>query len=69
MGDAQVHAIEARINATAPGQLVELEWPATRIETGYAAGNQIAPYYDALVGKLLLRLLHEHKRYKNYDKL
>lgn len=54
VGDAQVHAIEARINATAPGQLVELEWPATRIETGYAAGNQIAPYYDALVGKIIV---------------
>jgi len=58
------HAIEARIYAEdpvrffpSPGKLEALELPlgqGVRVETGYAAGNSITPYYDPLIAKLIV---------------
>lgn len=58
-------AIEARINAEdvaqgaflpAPGLIEELQAPAAehlRFDTGYESGDEVSPYYDSLVGKLV----------------
>ncbi len=60
------HALEARIYAEDPaqgflpatGRIVHLATPAAsrhvRIDTGVAAGDQIAPYYDPLIAKLIV---------------
>lgn len=58
------HAIEARIYAEdpvrffpSPGTLRELRFPSgpgIRVETGYAAGNAVTPYYDPMIAKLIV---------------
>ncbi|RYE93111.1 MAG: hypothetical protein EOO75_05130 [Myxococcales bacterium] len=59
------HAVEARLYAEdpakkfapQPGKLARLVWPAAtddlRIETGFEQGNDITPYYDPLIAKLV----------------
>lgn len=59
----QGHAIEARLYAEdplrflpSPGVLQQLRWPAgegIRIETGYAEGNRVTPYFDPMIGKII----------------
>jgi acetyl-CoA carboxylase biotin carboxylase subunit len=59
------HAIEARIYAEdpvrffpSPGHLKTLRFPGgegVRVETGYAEGNQVTPFYDPMIGKLIAR--------------
>jgi 3-methylcrotonyl-CoA carboxylase alpha subunit len=63
----QGHAIEARIYAEDPareflpsiGTLLHLSTPATsaelRIDTGVRQGDEITPYYDPLIAKLIVR--------------
>jgi 3-methylcrotonyl-CoA carboxylase alpha subunit len=60
------HAIEARIYAEDPdrgflpsiGRLVHLQAPATdagvRVDTGVRAGDEITPYYDPMIAKLIV---------------
>lgn len=59
------HVIEVRINAEnpdlnfmpAPGTIDELEWPlgpGIRIDSMAYAGYKIPPYYDSLIGKLIV---------------
>ncbi|WP_408590751.1 acetyl/propionyl/methylcrotonyl-CoA carboxylase subunit alpha [Novosphingobium sp.] len=59
------HAIEVRINAEdpdadfrpAPGTVTRAAWPAgpgIRIDTHIAQGGQIPPFYDSLMGKLIV---------------
>jgi acetyl-CoA carboxylase biotin carboxylase subunit/3-methylcrotonyl-CoA carboxylase alpha subunit len=64
-GSRRGHAIEARIYAEdpaksflpQPGKLNELEWPAAtadlRIETGLRRGDEVTPYYDPLLAKIV----------------
>jgi acetyl-CoA carboxylase biotin carboxylase subunit/3-methylcrotonyl-CoA carboxylase alpha subunit len=59
------HAIEARIYAEdpaksfapQPGRLTRLSWPAAasdlRIETGVREGDEVSPYYDPLLAKIV----------------
>ncbi len=61
----QGHAIELRLYAEDPerdylpsaGPLALLRFPAPsdtlRVETGYAQGDRVSPYYDALIAKLI----------------
>ncbi len=56
------HAIEVRLNAQAQGALLatgRLEtfrlFTGARVDTGYREGDQILPYYDALVAKILVK--------------
>ncbi|MFD1318317.1 acetyl-CoA carboxylase biotin carboxylase subunit [Loigolactobacillus zhaoyuanensis] len=56
------HAIEVRLNAQAQGTLLATGQLTTfnlftgaRVDTGYRTGDQILPYYDALVAKLLVK--------------
>ena len=70
------HAIEARIYAEdpvrffpSPGTLKALSFPSgpgIRVETGFAAGNVITPYYDPMIAKLIV---HDDNRDKAIDKL
>ena len=59
------HAIEVRINAEdpfadfrpAPGRVARAAWPAgpgIRIDSHIAAGGEVPPYYDSLIGKLIV---------------
>lgn len=58
------HAIQARIYAEdpvrffpSPGLLKTLRLPAgkgIRVETGYAEGNRITPYYDPMIAKVIV---------------
>jgi acetyl-CoA carboxylase, biotin carboxylase subunit len=59
------HAIEVRINAEdwradfrpSPGRLTRAAWPAgpgIRIDTHLASGGDVPPYYDSLIGKLIV---------------
>ena len=59
------HAIEVRINAEdstadfrpAPGTIETLRWPSgpgVRIDSMAFAGYTIPPYYDSLIGKLIV---------------
>jgi 3-methylcrotonyl-CoA carboxylase alpha subunit len=59
------HAVEARLYAEDPakgflpasGVLAHLEWPGRvpglRIDTGVAAGDDITPYYDPMIAKII----------------
>lgn len=59
------HAVQARIYAEdpvrflpSPGPLTEFELPGgegIRIETGFAAGCSITPYYDPMIAKVIAR--------------
>ncbi|QHE86050.1 acetyl-CoA carboxylase biotin carboxylase subunit [Hydrogenophaga sp. BPS33] len=61
--ELQGHAIEARIYAEdpvrffpSPGPLKTLRFPraeGVRVETGFAEGNTITPFYDPMIGKLI----------------
>jgi acetyl-CoA carboxylase biotin carboxylase subunit len=61
----QGHAIQARIYAEdpvrffpSPGLLKTLRLPAgegLRVETGYAEGSRVTPFYDPMIGKLIAR--------------
>ncbi len=66
-GDVAVqgHAIEVRINAEdwradfrpSPGRVARAVWPAgpgIRIDTHIASGGEVPPYYDSLLGKLIV---------------
>jgi acetyl-CoA carboxylase, biotin carboxylase subunit len=59
------HAIEVRINAEnwradfrpSPGTVTRAVWPAgpgIRIDTHMASGGEVPPYYDSLIGKLIV---------------
>jgi acetyl-CoA carboxylase biotin carboxylase subunit len=50
-------AIECRINALSPGQVSRLEipgGPGVRFDSFLYAGCRISPYYDSMVGKLIV---------------
>ncbi|WP_068071914.1 acetyl-CoA carboxylase biotin carboxylase subunit [Novosphingobium lentum] len=64
------HAIEVRINAEdpaadfrpAPGQVLRAAWPAgpgIRVDTHISAGGDVPPFYDSLLGKIIV---HGHDR-------
>jgi acetyl-CoA carboxylase biotin carboxylase subunit len=59
------HAIEVRINAEdwrqdfrpSPGRVKRAAWPAgpgVRVDTHIASGGSVPPYYDSLIGKLIV---------------
>jgi acetyl-CoA carboxylase, biotin carboxylase subunit len=59
------HAIEVRINAEnwrtdfrpSPGTVTRAIWPAgpgIRVDTHMASGGEVPPYYDSLIGKLIV---------------
>ena len=63
--DIQGHAIEARIYAEdpvrflpSPGRLETLRFgqgEGVRLETSYAEGSQVTPFYDPMIAKLITR--------------
>jgi acetyl-CoA carboxylase biotin carboxylase subunit len=59
------HAIEVRVNAEdatqdfrpSPGRVTRAAWPAgagIRVDTHIAGGGAVPPYYDSLIGKLIV---------------
>ena len=56
------HAIEYRVYAEdpktffpSPGTLEKLQWgEGARIETGYEEGNQVTPFYDPMISKVII---------------
>jgi acetyl-CoA carboxylase, biotin carboxylase subunit len=65
MVQPQGHAIEVRINAEdwradfrpTPGTVTRAAWPAgsgIRIDTHMTRGGEVPPYYDSLIGKLIV---------------
>jgi acetyl-CoA carboxylase biotin carboxylase subunit len=65
MVQPQGHAIEVRINAEdwradfrpSPGTVARAVWPVgpgIRIDTHMASGGEVPPYYDSLIGKLIV---------------
>ena len=65
MVQPQGHAIEVRINAEdwradfrpTPGTVTRAAWPAgsgIRIDTHMTRGGDVPPYYDSLIGKLIV---------------
>jgi acetyl-CoA carboxylase, biotin carboxylase subunit len=65
MVQPQGHAIEVRINAEnwradfrpSPGAVTRAIWPAgpgIRVDTHMASGGEVPPYYDSLIGKLIV---------------
>jgi acetyl-CoA carboxylase, biotin carboxylase subunit len=65
MVQPQGHAIEVRLNAEnwradfrpSPGTVTRAIWPAgpgIRIDTHLASGGEVPPYYDSLIGKLIV---------------
>ena len=59
------HAIEFRINAEdpwadfrpSPGRIAQLQFPmgpGIRLDFGYLAGDSVPPYYDSMMGKLIV---------------
>jgi acetyl-CoA carboxylase biotin carboxylase subunit len=63
------HAIELRVNAEDPKRFLPGPGPVTewveptgngiRVDSGYAAGNTVTPYFDSLLAKLVV---HGHNR-------
>ncbi|MXO64817.1 acetyl-CoA carboxylase biotin carboxylase subunit [Altericroceibacterium endophyticum] len=71
------HAIEVRINAEdpdaefqpSPGTITRAAWPAgpgIRVDTHIATGGKVPPFYDSLIGKLIV---HAATREEAVDKL
>ncbi len=61
---AKGHCIECRINAEnvhenfrpSPGRIISMSLPGgngVRIDTGYASGDEISPFYDSMIMKLI----------------
>ncbi|MEU6188076.1 biotin carboxylase N-terminal domain-containing protein [Nocardia sp. NPDC047038] len=66
------HAIELRINAEnprlnffpSPGVLTSVSWPSgpgVRIDAGVATGDAIPPFYDSMIGKIIVWGSTRHK--------
>ena len=71
------HAIEVRINAEdstadfrpSPGQVIRAAWPAgegVRVDSHIANGGEVPPFYDSLMGKLIV---HGATRAEAVDRL
>jgi acetyl-CoA/propionyl-CoA carboxylase biotin carboxyl carrier protein len=71
------HAIECRINAEdpsrgffpGPGTIERLRWPGgpgVRVDAGYASGDVVSPFYDDLLGKVIV---HAHDRSGAIDRM
>ncbi len=71
------HAVEARLYAEDPergflpstGRLIALQFPKAeglRIDTGIAAGDEVTPYYDPMIAKLIA---HGRNRAEALDRL
>ncbi|MEL0211470.1 MAG: hypothetical protein VW891_13000 [Novosphingobium sp.] len=71
------HAIEVRINAEdpdadfrpSPGRATHAAWPAgagVRVDTHICVGGEVPPFYDSLMGKLIV---HADTREKAVERL